>query len=212
MRRYDLLLLSAFALLLPAISRAADPPKAQGTGIVSGTITIGGNPTSDVVVSIEGLPPEKAGSEAVGPYYKRATLQQRDLKFYPHVLPILVEATVSFPNDDKVWHDVYSGSEAKKFDLGLYAPGKSKSVTFDKPGIVRVQCNVHPTMEAYIVVKEHPYFASPDKDGNYRFSDVPLGSYRLTVWDPSLGTRAEPFTLDRSDEVLKVDVDLKNAK
>jgi len=212
MRRSELLLLSALALLLPTISRAADASKTQGAGIVSGTVTIGGNPTADVVVSIEGLPRGKAGSEAASPYYKRATLQQRDLKFYPRVLPILVGATVSFPNDDKVWHDVYSSSETKKFDLGLYAPGKSKSVTFDKPGIVRVQCNVHPTMEAYIVVKEHPYFTSPDKDGNYRFSDVPLGSYRLTVDDPSLGTRAEPFTLDRPDEVLQVDVDLKKAK
>lgn len=212
MRRYDLLLLSAFALLLPVIARAADAPKAQGAGIVSGTITIDGKPTADVVVSIEGLTPQKPKGEGAGPYYKRATMGQRDLKFYPYVLPILVGATVNFVNDDKIWHSVYSTSEAKKFDLGLYAPGKSKSVTFDKPGIVRVLCNVHPTMEAYIVVKEHPYFISADSQGNYRFSDVPLGAYRLTVWHPSLGTRAEPFTLDRPDEVLKVDIDLKKAK
>ncbi len=212
MRRYYLLLLSASALLLPAIARAADTPKAQGAGIVSGTITIDGKPTADVVVSIEGLPPQKAKDEGAGLYYKRATMGQRDLKFSPHVLPILVGATVNFPNDDKVWHDVYSSSETRKFDLGLYAPGKSRSITFDKPGIVRVLCNVHPTMEAYIVVKEHPCFISADSQGNYRFSDVPLGTYRLSVWHPSLGTRAEPFTLDRPDEIMKVDVDLKKAK
>jgi plastocyanin len=212
MRRAELLLLSAFALLLPTIANAADPQKAQGAGIVSGTITIDGKPTTDVVVSIEGLPPQKLKDGGAGSYYRLATMGQRDLKFYPYVLPVLVGATVNFVNDDKVWHNVYSTSEAKKFDLGLYAPGKSKSVTFDKPGIVRVLCNVHPTMEAYIVVKEHPYFTSPDKDGNYRFSDVPLGTYRLTVWHPSLGTRAEPFTLDRADEVLQVDIDLKKAK
>src|SRR3990172_3698132 len=209
MRRYELLLVSAFALLLPAIADAADAPKTQGAGIVSGTITIDGKPTTDVVVSIEGLPPQKLKDGGAGSYYRLATMGQRDLKFYPHVLPILVGATVSFPNDDKVWHNVYSSSEAKKFDLGLYAPGKSKSVTFDKPGVVRVLCNVHPTMEAYVVVKEHPYFISADNEGHYRLSDVPLGAYRLTVWHPSLGTRAEPFTLDRPDEVLRVDVDLK---
>jgi len=207
MRRRELWLLTAFALVLPAVAVGAGPQSSAATGVVSGTITIGGKPTADVVVSIEGAPAQKPQ----GLYYRKAVMEQRDLRFYPYVLPILVGAKVDFLNDDKVWHNVYSASEAKKFDLGLYAPGKQKTVTFDKPGVVRIQCNVHPTMEAFIVVKEQPYFATPDREGSYRFA-APLGTYRLSVWHPTLGTRSEPFTLERPDEVLRLDVDLNKTK
>jgi len=207
MRRCELWLLTAFALVLPAIALGAEPQSSAKTGVVSGTITIAGKPTEDVVVSIEGVSAQKPE----GLYYRRAVMEQRDLRFYPYILPILAGAKVDFLNDDKVWHNVYSASDTKKFDLGLYAPGKEKSVTFDKPGVVRVQCSVHPTMEAFIVVKEHPYFAAPDREGNYRFA-VPLGTYRLTIWHPTLGTRSEPFTLERPDEVLRLDVDLNKTK
>jgi plastocyanin len=207
MRRCELWLLTAFALVLPAAALSAQAQSTAKTGVVSGTITIDGKPTEDVVVSIEGVSAQKPQ----GLYYRRAVMEQRDLRFYPYILPILVGAKVDFRNDDKVWHNVYSASDTKKFDLGLYAPGKEKGVTFDKPGVVRVQCNVHPTMEAFIVVKAHPYFATPDREGNYRFA-VPLGAYRLTVWHPTLGTRSEPFTLERPDEVLRLDLDLNKTK
>ena len=201
--------IGAFSLVIFALVLSAGAAEDQPTGTIKGTITVGGAPTSDVVVTIEGIPPQKAPAAATTAYYQHATLAQRDLKFSPYVLPVLVGATVSFPNEDRAIHNVYSTSTAKRFDLGIYKPGTSKDVTFDKPGIVRVACNVHPTMEAFIVVEEHPYFVSPDHEGNYRFSDVPMGRYRLSVWHPVLGTRTEPFTLESYGEVLRVDIDLK---
>jgi hypothetical protein len=139
-------------------------------------------------------------------------MDQRDMKFIPRVLPVLVGTTVEFPNNDKVWHNVFSASDAKKFDLGLYAPGKSRSVTFDKPGAVRILCNVHPDMEAHIVIKGHPNFAVTDKRGNYQLKGVPLGKYRLEIWHPEFGTRSEPLNLVREGEVLAIDVDLKKQR
>jgi hypothetical protein len=116
---------------------------------------------------------------------------------------------VDFPNNDKTFHNVFSTSEAKKFDLGLYPPGQSRSVNFDKPGVVSIHCNVHPNMEAYVVVKDHPYFAVPDARGNFSIKDVPLGKYRLEVWHPELGFKSAPVELVRQKEILTIDVDLK---
>ena len=90
-------------------------------------------------------------------------VDQREIKFIPRVLPVLAGTTVSFPNNDTTWHNVYSKADAKEFDLGLYPAGETRSVTFDKPGIVRILCNVHPNMEAFIVVMEHRYFSTLDK-------------------------------------------------
>jgi plastocyanin len=178
-------------------------------GIVKGTITIGGKPTSDAVVSVEGLPPDKSKIQNRKSKIAKAVIDQRDMKFIPRVLPVVVGTTVEFPNNDKAWHNVFSASEAKKFDLGLYGPGKSRSIAFDKPGVVRILCNVHPDMEAYVVVQGHPYFGASDKKGNYQIKDVPLGKYRIEIWHPDFGTRTVPFELVREGEVLAIDVDLK---
>lgn len=136
-------------------------------------------------------------------------MDQRDMKFVPRVLPVVVGTTVEFPNNDKTFHNVFSNSDAKKFDLGLYPAGKARSVTFDKPGVVKILCNVHPDMEAFIVVKSHSYYAATDARGNYRLNGVPLGKYRLEVWHPEFGTKSVPFELVREDEVLGLNVDLK---
>jgi plastocyanin len=204
-RRY----LWAVALAALFVGPDARAGEAAKVGIVKGTVTVAGKPTADVVVSLEGVAPEiiKAQISAAGP--RKAVLNQKDMKFVPFVLPVLVGTKVDFPNNDKNWHNVYSKSEAKKFDLGLYAPGKSRSATFDKPGIVRILCNVHPAMEAFIVVKEHPYFAAADKSGNYRLNNVPLGKYRLQVWHPQLGTTEAGVEIVREGEVVDVNFDLK---
>ena len=136
-------------------------------------------------------------------------MDQRDMKFIPRVLPVVIGTTVDFPNNDKTFHNVFSTSEAKKFDLGLYPAGKSRNVAFDKAGVVKILCNVHPNMESYVVVKEHPYYAVSDARGNYRVNGVPLGKYRLEVWHPEFGTKSVPFELVREDEVLGLNVDLK---
>lgn len=178
------------------------------TGSVKGSVTIHGTPAPEVVVSVEGLPVKWIRSR-INPKPGSAHMDQRGMKFVPRVEPVLAGTTVNFPNNDNVWHNVFSRSEAKQFDLGLYPPGKSRGVTFDKPGVVRILCNVHPAMEAFIVVEEHPYFTVPDQRGNYELDGIPLGRYRLQVWHPELGGKEQPFNLVRESEVLAIDVELE---
>jgi plastocyanin len=194
------------ALSAALFSAAVFGGEAAKTGVVKGAISIAGKPAADVVVSIEGVPADKAQKPAGKP---KAVMEQKDLKFIPRVLAVLSGTTVDFPNHDKTFHNVYSNSEAKKFDLGLYPSGKSRSVIFDKAGVVRILCNAHPNMEAYIVVKNHPYFIVPDSRGNYSLNGIPLGKYRVEVWHPDLGTRITPVELVREGEVLDIDIDLK---
>jgi plastocyanin len=111
-----------------------------------------------------------------------AELDQRNEAFIPYVLAVRAGATVNFPNHDRTYHNVFSFSSAKRFDLGRYARGHSKSVRFDKAGVVRVFCDIHAHMSAFILVFAHPFFAVTDAEGRYRIPDVPSGSHLLTVW------------------------------
>ena len=190
------------------VSAAAFGGEASKTGVIKGTITIGGRPTADAVVSVEGVAPKDGVARPSG-NAGQAVIDQRDMKFIPRVLAVLVRTTVDFSNNDKTFHNVFSTSEAKKFDLGLYPSGQSRNVNFDKPGVVRILCNVHPNMEAYIAVKNHRYFTVADARGNYSLSAIPLGKYRVEIWLPELGTRVMPVELVREGEVLAIDFDLK---
>jgi plastocyanin len=112
----------------------------------------------------------------------RAVLDQRNQTFVPYVLAIRAGTTVEFPNSDRTYHNVFSFSKAKRFDLGRYARGQSKSVRFDQPGVVRVFCEIHSHMSAYILVFGHRYFATTDVDGRYQIEDVPAGTYSIVAW------------------------------
>jgi plastocyanin len=120
----------------------------------------------------------------------RAVMDQRDETFVPHVLAITTGTVVDFPNSDSLYHNVFSLSKTRRFDLGRYAVGKSKSVRFDRPGIVRVFCDIHSHMNAFILVFSHPYFAVTDADGRYVIPNVPPGTYRVIAWNE--GTATEP--------------------
>ena len=206
MTRIKICSLIAAVCFFPGILLGAGGDAA--TGIIKGTVTIEGKPTQDVVVSVVGLSTEQAKALLVGMKTKKAVLDQRAMKFSPYVLPVVVGSTVEFPNNDTVWHNAYSKGGAKDFDLGLYPPGKSRSVTFDKPGIVKVLCNAHPSMEAFIVVNESP-FSGADSRGNYRLDRLPLGKYRIQVWHPQFGTAEAGAELVREGEVLDLNFDLK---
>ncbi|HWP59824.1 MAG TPA: carboxypeptidase regulatory-like domain-containing protein [Candidatus Acidoferrales bacterium] len=195
----------SIAFLIGACASGLAAQSADKVGIVKGTITIKGRPTADAVVSVEGIRQESA--KPTKP--KNAMMDQRDMKFIPRVLPVVVGTTVDFPNNDNTWHNVYSASEAKEFNLGLYPPKHTRSVSFDKAGVVRILCNVHPQMEAFVVVKTHPFFSATSKNGSYQLSDVPLGKYVLEVWHPDFGTRRIPFELVREGQVATLDLDLK---
>ena len=113
----------------------------------------------------------------------RAVLDQRNQTFVPHVLAIQAGTSVDFPNNDKTYHNVFSLSRAKRFDLGRYPKSQVRTVRFDRPGVVRVFCDIHSHMSAFILVFAHRYFATTDESGAYRIEGVPAGPYRLVAWN-----------------------------
>ena len=119
-------------------------------------------------------------------------LVTRNKQFEPRVLAVPVGATVHFPNADPILHNVFSVSPGNAFDLGLARQGPGKEATFTKPGVVRVFCNVHHSMVAYVVVLDTPFYASPDAAGDFALSGLPDGPGTLTVWQE----QADPATLE----------------
>jgi len=112
----------------------------------------------------------------------RASLEQKNESFVPYVLPVITGTIVDFPNRDRTFHNVFSLSKAQRFDLGRYAAGRFKSVRFDHAGVVRVFCDIHSHMNAFILVFAHRFFAATDESGAYRIDNVPPGTYNLAVW------------------------------
>lgn len=117
----------------------------------------------------------------------RAEILQMGETFLPRSVAVPVGSTVSFPNADPFYHNVFSLSRPRSFDLGRYPNGQTRSVTFDKPGLVRVFCQIHSHMSASVMVFDHPWFAVPDADGAFALQDVPAGTHRLAAWHERLG-------------------------
>jgi plastocyanin len=113
-------------------------------------------------------------------------------EFQPKVMPVPVGSTVSFPNQDPILHNVFSVSGENRFDLGLYRGGDAKDTRFDHAGVVRVFCNVHHSMVAYVAVLQTPYYGRLGRDGSFHLDDLPAGPGRLTIWHE----RAEPETIN----------------
>jgi plastocyanin len=120
----------------------------------------------------------------------RVRMDQRNEQFVPRLLAVTVGTTVDFPNSDTKFHNVFSFAKAHPFDLGRYPPGKTGAERFDRPGLVRVFCDIHSHMSAFIWVFSHPYFSVTDADDRYAISGVPSGTYTLMLWS-ELG-EAEP--------------------
>lgn len=206
MKSSRLFMLVGMLVAIPWAMLGADD---GGVGIIKGTVTIGGKPASGAVVSIEGLSKEQLKNQMSLRKPQKGMIDQRNLKFIPTVVAIMVGDTVDFPNHDKSWHNVYSKGGANDFDLGLYPPGKSRSKKFDKPGVARILCNAHPDMEAFVVVKDHPFFSVTDNRGNYQIENIPLGRVRVQTWYPNLEIRSEPVEIVRDGEVFALNVELK---
>jgi plastocyanin len=131
----------------------------------------------------------------------RAKLDQRNEAFVPHVLAVVAGTTVDFPNNDRTYHNVFSLSPTKPFDLGRYAVGRSKAVKFDRPGIVRVFCDIHSHMSAFILVFAHRHFAVTDDEGRYRLDNVPPGTYTVIAWNESAPSDSRRVTLPEAGDV-----------
>jgi plastocyanin len=131
-------------------------------------------------------------------------LDQKDLQFHPQVLPVLIGTTVDFPNQDNLYHNVFSYSRSKEFDLGRYPKNDSRSVRFDKPGIVRVYCDIHSHMNATVIVLEHPFFAVPLDNGEYLISKIPEGNYTLVFWLDRNEVERRPVQV-RSGQSIQID-------
>lgn len=159
----------------------------------------------DAVVYIEKI----EGRQFVAPK-EHAKMDQKNLTFIPHVLPILVGTTVDYLNSDEVLHNVFSPEDcAEKLNLGTWPKGQIRSYTFKNPGCVPVMlCNVHPEMEAYVIVLQTPYYSVSAKDGSYELKNVPPGKHQLKIWHEKLkGAPVDVEVPDRGEVV--VDFELK---
>ena len=210
---------AAIVLLLAALASAAGKPElraaGQGTppqvGVLRGRVEIARilsspRPSSrsgstdavafapdvyrQAVVYLE-PPPDRLERPSEG----RARMDQRGERFVPHVLAIPTGTMVDFPNDDPIYHNVFSLSKPRRFDLGRYAAGQSKAVRFDQPGIVRVFCEIHSNMNAFILVFDHRFFALTDDSGRFRIDRVPPGTYRLTAWYEGVAQQTQSVTV-----------------
>ncbi len=155
-------------------------PVAAGT--VEGHVRRAGSSAdlSNFVISVEDI-------EGPFPAPERpAVMEQKDLQFVPHVLAIQVGTTVEFPNSDPLSHNVFSISEAKRFNLGLYSRGMVRRLKFERPGVVDLLCNVHLEMSGFIVVVKNPYFARTSSDGAFRIDGIPAGRHQLRYWHERL--------------------------
>lgn len=193
------------AALVAVLGLFAVRSAAAGSGTVKGTVTAATGPVADAVVLIEG--PSLAATDRA----PHAVVDQRNQTFVPRVLAVSIGTTVDFPNHDTILHNVFAASPAKKFDVGMYDPGETKSVTFDAPGVVRIGCNVHPKMEAFVVVHTNPYVAVSDGKGAYTVARVPDGSYQLRVWHEKFAEQRVPVTI-RDGQVQSLDVRLENGR
>jgi plastocyanin len=162
------------------------PPAYSGpvSGMVRTTTRAGTAPATAVVYAepVDSAPPRTA---------VRVALTQKNKAFRPHVLAVPVGSTVVFPNDDEIFHNVFSLAGPQPFDLGLYRAGASRERTFTRSGSYRVFCNIHPQMTALIIVVPTPHTTTVGADGRFTL-DLPPGRYRLTA----LSERAAPVTVE----------------
>lgn len=146
-------------------------------GIISGKVKVfRARRSADVVVYLADVP------GTFKPPGNHPRLDQKNLIFIPHILPVVVGTTVDFANSDNVKHNIYSPSKTKKFNLGTYGGDIVKQITFDKRGEVALACNVHTEMSAYIIVLANPYYAKTGNDGSFTITNVPPGQYTLKTW------------------------------
>lgn len=174
------------------------------TGFCGGTVTgtVEATPPKykkDTVVYIRVPGPVKPG---------KGTVDQKNLVFVPHVLAVPTGTSVEFKNSDKVNHNVFSADACKKFNLGTYNPGMSKSIVFDKPCVVNLLCNVHSEMSSYVVAIDSNYMAVSGADGKFTIANVPAGTYEVAVWNEKLKSAGKTMVTVANGQTASVAVKL----
>ena len=139
---------------------------------------------------------------------KRATIRQRNAYFAPDFLAIAVGQSVDMPNDDAIFHNVFSFSKPNDFDLGLYPSGQSRQVTFKHAGVVKIYCSIHESMSGTIFVSPSPWFAVAKANGDFEIAGIPPGRHTLRVWNEKLPEATRSVTLD-AGERERVDIQLE---
>lgn len=180
------------------------PPDSQEAAQESSE-TPGSSELSRVVIYLEG--PGLPKSSPV-----TAVLAQKDRRFDPSFVVIPVGSTVSFPNDDPIFHNVFSLSKAKKFDLGYYPKGETRRVRFDQPGVVQVYCHIHSDMSAAILVVPNAFWTRPAADGSFSFKDVPPGAYEIVAWHRSAGFFRYKTTVEaKQKQQVEIEIPVRDA-
>ena len=182
---------TAILIMLAGLILAAPAVVSAGT-IVGKAKVPGMRDHANVLVYIASAPGQFSPKDA-------PQVDQRNLSFQPHVLPVVVGTTVNFLNSDDVQHNVFTPSATGEFfNLGTWPKGDTRPYTFDKMGKVELLCNVHHEMRGYVLVLQNPYFAVTDKEGNFRIDNVPAGTYTLKVWHEHAGAPAQSIQVSNS--------------
>jgi hemoglobin len=164
-------------------SEADEPDKKPAAGSLKGSLKLDGKPLGGLGVVM--LWPKTGAIKKRIP--KQRIIEQRDKTFAPHVMAVPVGSTITFPNFDAIFHNVFSLSKTKAFDLGMYKNGESRDVKVDKPGIVRLGCNLHASMSAYLIVVDAPAYVVVDADGSFNFRSLAPGKYKAQLWSETSG-------------------------
>jgi plastocyanin len=188
--------------------------RAAATGSLSGRVHVVSHPARRLATAgvypgrIVGIQTERDTSELdnvivfvdssmrVDSAAQHVSIRQTNEEFVPHVVAVTAGSTVEFPNDDLIFHNVFSLSRAATFDLGRYPRNASKARTFSKPGLIKVFCHLHSHMSAIVRVFSHPYFAFPDRTGRFTLSDVPAGRLDITAWHERAGEVTQKVTIE----------------
>jgi hypothetical protein len=157
---------------------------------------------SDVLVFIDRV----AGD--FSPPFIHPALSQRDRRFTPHVLPVLKGTTVDFPNDDRIFHNVFSLSQNQPFDLDVYPPGESRSLTLNQPGWIKIYCHIHAQMTSHILVLDNPFFALTDERGRFVIPELADGEYLLRTWHEFGGQLQQQIAVE-DGQLLRVELKVR---
>lgn len=200
--------LGRFSLLAVLAGRTA-PALGQGTTTLTGRLTLverGDRRSEDLAQAVVWL----VGADTTAPSFAPVEMATAGKQFVPHLLVLPAGSTVSFPNHDPFSHNVFSLAPEATFDLGLLGRGDAKAVTFPRPGVVRVHCNVHAQMRGLVLVLEASRFTQPDGTGNFRLEGVPPGDYTVHAWHERGGETSQPVRVtDRAPAPLALTVDAR---